>query len=152
MISPLAWISVRDFPAINASLNVVAGMLLIVGYVLIRFRKERAHRVAMIGAFFVSTLFLVCYLIYHYHVQHVPFEGPPTARAIYLLVLFTHIPLAALVPLLAVGAIYLGVTNRRTAHRRLARWTLPIWLYVSATGVIVYVMLYHLYPSAEQGL
>ena len=152
MIWTMAWISVDQLPAVNASLNLVAAGLLVLGYVLIRSRRERAHRAAMVAAFAVSSLFLVSYLVYHNQVGHVSFEGPATARTVYLIVLMTHIPLAALVPFLALAAIALAATGRRAAHRRLARWALPIWLYVSVTGVIVYVMLYQMYPPDQQGV
>jgi uncharacterized membrane protein YozB (DUF420 family) len=101
----------------------------------------------MLSAFAVSVAFLACYLVYHYHVGSVPFQGPSGVRRVYLAILLTHIVLAAVVPVLAIATIYLGLTDRRRRHRQLARWTLPIWLYVSVTGVVIYVMLYHLYPA-----
>lgn len=139
-------LAVEDLPAVNASLNATATALLIAGYMLIRRGRERAHKVAMIAALAVSAIFLMCYLIYHGKVGHVTFEGPPMARMIYLAVLITHIPLAALVPVLGITLVVLGVRDRRAAHRRLARWTLPIWLYVSVTGVVIYLMRYQLFP------
>ncbi len=145
-------ISVETLPAINAFLNSVAALLLVVGWVLIKQRREQAHKLAMYSAFAVSTLFLGCYLVYHYHVGSVKFVGPPLVRAVYLGVLLTHIVLAAAVPILAIVTIYLGITDRRVRHRQWARWTFPIWLYVSVTGVIIYVMLYHLYPPPSTAL
>lgn len=145
---PLAQGWVEQLPALNASLNLLATVLLVTGYVLIRQHREAAHKRAMLAAFGVSTVFLVSYLIYHNAAGHVRFTGPQPARTIYLVILLTHIVLAALVPFLAVGTIYLGLAGRLAAHRRLARWTLPIWLYVSITGVVVYVMLYQLYPAS----
>lgn len=141
-------LTVEQLPAVNAALNSLATVLLVVGWLLIRARRERAHKIAMLSAFAVSCLFLACYLVYHYHVGSVRFSGPSGVRAVYLAILASHIVLAATVPFLAGITIYLGLADRRAAHRRLARWTLPIWLYVSITGVVIYVMLYHLYPHA----
>ncbi len=134
-------------PTINASLNALAGVLLVIGYVLIKRRQEIAHRNVMLAAFGVSTLFLVCYLVYHAQVGSVSFQGPPLVRTIYLLILVSHILLAATVPVLAGLNIYWGLKDYRQKHRRLAKWTFPIWLYVSVTGVVIYVMLYHLFPA-----
>ncbi len=135
-------------PHINASLNATATLLLLVGYWLIRRGRESAHRRVMLACFAVSVLFLVSYLFYH--AQHgstrFPLYPPAAVRLFYLTVLLTHVVLAAAVPILAVVTIALALRDRRVAHRRLARWTFPIWLYVSVTGVIVYWMLYHLYP------
>jgi uncharacterized membrane protein YozB (DUF420 family) len=139
-------VNVEQLPAVNATLNSIATVLLIAGYVLIKQRREQAHKIAMLTAFCVSVAFLICYLVYHYHVLHVEFTGPPTVRTVYLVILASHIILAALVPFLAIATIYLGLTDRRKRHRQVARWTFPIWLYVSITGVVIYVMLYQLYP------
>jgi uncharacterized membrane protein YozB (DUF420 family) len=147
-------VAVQILPAVNATLNAVAGVLLVVGWVLIKQHRERAHKWTMISAFGVSVVFLGCYLTYHYALQAtygvagMPFQGPPNVRTAYFVMLASHVILAATVPFLAAGTIYLGLRDHRRRHRRLARWTLPIWLYVSVTGVIVYVMLYHIYPSA----
>ena len=139
---------VHFLPHVNASLNLIATVLLVIGYVLIKKRREIAHRNTMLACFGVSVLFLVSYLIYHYTAGHVKFPKypPPAVRYAYFAVLMTHIPLAVTVPFLALGTIYFGLKDRRDAHRRLAKWTFPIWLYVSVTGVIVYVMLYQLFP------
>lgn len=139
------WIA--RLPAVNASLNALAAALLIVGYALVRRGQVAAHRRVMLSAFGVSSLFLACYLVYHYSVGSVRFQGPPAVRTAYLCVLASHVALAAAVPVLALVTIYLGLADRRAAHRRWARWTLPVWLYVSITGVVIYVMLYHLYPA-----
>ncbi len=147
-------VAVQYLPAVNATLNAVAGVLLVVGWVLIKQHREQAHKRTMITAFGVSVVFLACYLTYHYalkatyDVAGMPFQGPPSVRPAYFVMLASHVILAATVPFLAAGTIYLGLADHRRGHRRLARWTLPIWLYVSVTGVIVYVMLYHIYPSA----
>jgi uncharacterized membrane protein YozB (DUF420 family) len=143
-------LSVEQLPAVNATLNGIAAVLLVVGWLQIKARRERAHRNTMLSAFGVSVVFLVCYLVYHYHVGSVKFAGPPAVRKVYLAILASHVVLAAAVPFLAGITIYLGLADRRRAHRRLARWTFPIWLYVSVTGVVIYLMLYHLYPSAGE--
>ncbi len=130
------------FPTLNASLNALATVLLIVGWVLIRRGHERAHRNTMLSAFGVSVLFLACYLVYHGLVGSVPYQGTGPIRAVYYTILLSHVVLAACVPVLASLTIYWGLRDRRQRHRRLARWTLPIWLYVSVTGVVIYLMLY----------
>ena len=133
-------------PHLNASLNALATVLLLLGYVLIRQGREPAHRITMVSCFAVSVLFLVCYLVYHAQAGSRRFpEYPPSwIRCTYFGVLLTHVVLAAAVPPLAVATIYLAWRDRRITHRRLARWTFPIWLYVSVTGVAVYWMLYRL--------
>ncbi len=141
---------VAQLPHVNASLNALATVLLVVGYVLIKRRQEAAHKWTMLACFAVSVVFLACYLTYHYHLEGVSKkfpEYPPAAiRITYYVILISHIILAAAVPFLTIATIYLGLANKRLAHRRLARWTFPIWLYVSITGVIVYLMLYQIYP------
>jgi len=129
---------------VDAVLNALATILLLAGYVLIKQQREMAHRNAMLLAFAVSVVFLLCYLTHHYLVGTVKFEGQGSVRSIYYPILLSHIVLAAAVPFLAVATICLGLRDRRAAHIRLARITFPIWLYVSVTGVIVYWMLYHL--------
>lgn len=139
----------RQLPHLNAGLNGLATVLLIVGYALIRQRREKAHRRVMLACFGVSIVFLMSYLTYHTVVKtHTPFPSypPPAIRTTYYVVLFSHIVLAALVPVMAIVTIVLGLKDRRASHRRWAKWTFPIWLYVSVTGVIVYFMLYQLYP------
>jgi uncharacterized membrane protein YozB (DUF420 family) len=131
-------------PTINAILNATAAILLVWGFALIRRKRIQTHRKVMITAFATSCLFLVCYLVYHYQVGSVPFQKTGAIRTVYLSILGTHTVLAALVPVLAIITLRRGLAARYDRHRRLARWTLPIWLYVSITGVVVYVMLYHL--------
>lgn len=141
---------VHPLATVNALLNGLATLLLVVGFVLIRRRREQAHRNVMLAAFGVSVAFLICYLAYHVWpvgAKATPFAGSGAARLAYLAVLITHIVLAAAVPVLAIRTIYLGLRDRRAAHRRWAKWTFPIWLYVSVTGVVIYLMLYHLYPA-----
>ncbi len=140
-------IPVTTLPAINASLNALATVLLIVGYVLIKQRRETAHKWTMLTAFAVSVLFLACYLVYHAQAGSKSFSGPPPVSYVYYSILITHVVLAATVPMLAGLTIWWGYTDQRIRHVRLARWTFPIWLYVSITGVIIYVMLYQLYTA-----
>ena len=139
-------------PHINVSLNALATVLLVIGFVLIKNKKESAHRNVMLAAMGVSALFLVCYLTYHFNIEggskKLPTDtdvAPLAARYFYYALLASHIVLAMAVPFLAIGSIFLGLKGKREAHRKLSKWTWPIWLYVSVTGVIVYVMLYQIY-------
>ena len=134
--------TVHDLPAVNASLNAVSGVLLSIAYVLIRNRRIAAHRAVMIAAFVTSSLFLICYLVYHAQVGSVPFPRHGIVRPIYFAILITHIVLAATVPPLAIVTLTRGLKGRYPQHRKIARWTFPIWMYVSVTGVLVYVLLY----------
>jgi uncharacterized membrane protein YozB (DUF420 family) len=134
----------RDLPALNAILNASAAVLLVIGYGLIRRRSIEAHRNIMIAAFSVSVLFLISYLVYHAQVGSVRFQKTGTIRTVYLSILLTHTILAALVPFLAIVTLHRGLKGNYARHRRIARWTLPVWLYVSVTGVVVYWMLYRL--------
>jgi uncharacterized membrane protein YozB (DUF420 family) len=134
----------RNLPALNATLNGLAALLLTAGYVLIRQKKREAHRGVMIGAFALSVLFLISYLVYHYQVGSVRFQGQGPVRTVYFAVLISHTVLAAAVPFLAIITFRRAFRRDFAAHRRIARWTLPIWLYVSVTGVAVYWMLYRL--------
>jgi putative membrane protein len=134
--------SLTDLPTLNALLNGTAALLLVIGYLLIRRGRRNAHRLAMIAAFTCSVVFLGSYLLYHSQVGSVRFPGQGTVRTVYLAILLTHTVLAALVPFLAVRTLFLAWRERFAEHRRWARWTLPIWLYVSITGVVIYWMLY----------
>jgi protein SCO1 len=141
----------KYFPTINAGLNATCGVLLVIGFVLIRTRRILAHKVCMLLALAVSALFLGCYLFYHFVVldgHPTRFTGEGPMRYAYLGILLSHTLLAVIVAPLALTVTYLGLRNRLARHRALAKWTLPIWLYVSVTGVVVYWMLYHLYPPA----
>ena len=131
-------------PTVNATLNAISAVLLVWAYSLIRRKRVEQHRRAMLAAFTTSCLFLICYLVYHAQVGTVRFQHPGTIRMVYLTILATHTVLAATVPVLAVITLRRGLAARYDKHRRIARWTLPIWLYVSVTGVVVYLMLYHL--------
>lgn len=131
-------------PTVNALLNATAAVLLIWGYTLIRRKRIEKHRKVMLSAFVTSCLFLVSYLVYHAQAGSKHFPGTGTIRTVYLTILATHTVLAAAVPVLAIITLRRGLAARYDKHRRIARWTLPIWLYVSVTGVVVYLMLYHL--------
>ena len=134
--------SVRDLPTVNAVLNATAAVLLVVGYGLVRARRITAHRRVMLSAFGCSVLFLVGYLVYHAQAGSTRFPGTGAARNVYLTILASHTVLAAAVPVLALVTLSRALAGRFDRHRRIARWTLPIWLYVSVTGVVVYWMLY----------
>lgn len=138
--------SIHDLPLVNATLNGIAAILLIIGYLFIRRRKINAHHRTMWSAFVVSCLFLVCYLFYHYKVGSVRFDKPGLVRIVYLWILGTHTVLASAVPFLAVITLVRAQTGNFEKHRAIAKWTLPIWLYVSVTGVVVYVLLYQVRP------
>ncbi|MBV8200280.1 MAG: DUF420 domain-containing protein [Acidobacteria bacterium] len=135
---------IHDLPAVNATLNALAALLLVTGFVLIRNRRWRAHRAVMVTALVCSTLFLTSYLIYHAHVGSVHFPGTGTARIVYFTILISHTLLAATVPVLAGITVVRAFRGRFSRHKKIARWTLPIWLYVSVTGVAVYWMLYQM--------
>ena len=133
---------IHTLPAVNASLNAISGVLLVVAYLLIRARRIEPHRRVMIAAFTTSSLFLICYLVYHAQVGSVRFTRQGFVRPLYYTILVTHVTLAAAVLPLAIVTLSRGLKARYAQHRRIARWTLPIWLYVSVTGVLVYVLLY----------
>ena len=135
---------IQDLPALNASLNALAALFLTAGYVLIRKGHEEAHKRCMLAALATSSLFLISYVVYHANVGSRPYGGQGAVRLVYFAILITHVVLAAAVVPLALVTANRGLKNRLDAHVRIARWTLPIWLYVSVTGVVVYVMLYHL--------
>ena len=141
---------IEILPHVNASLNALATVLLITGYLLIKARQEALHKWLMLACFAVSVVFLGSYLTYHFNIpggsKHFPSYPSVMVQHAYKAILLTHIVLAAAVPFLAVATIWLGLADRRKAHRKLAWWTFPIWLYVSVTGVVVYLMLYQLYP------
>ena len=134
--------TVHDLPAINATLNGLSGILLAIGYILIRTRRIELHRKLMIAAFITSSLFLVCYLVYHAQVGSVRFTRQGFVRPLYYTILITHVTLAASVVPLAIITLTRGLKGRFVQHKRIARWTFPIWMYVSVTGVLVYVLLY----------
>jgi uncharacterized membrane protein YozB (DUF420 family) len=131
-------------PSVNATLNATAAVLLVWGYLLIRRKQIQTHRKVMLSAFVVSSLFLVCYLVYHFQVGSVHYAKTGAIRAVYFSILGTHTLLAAAVPPLAIVTLSRALRARFDKHRRIARWTLPVWLYVSVTGVVVYLMLYRM--------
>jgi uncharacterized membrane protein YozB (DUF420 family) len=135
-------VTVHDLPAVNATLNGLSGILLAIGYLLIRTRRIELHRKVMIAAFITSSLFLVCYLVYHAQVGSVRFTRQGFVRPLYYTILVTHVTLAASVVPLAIITLTRGLKGRFVQHKRIARWTFPIWMYVSVTGVLVYVLLY----------
>jgi uncharacterized membrane protein YozB (DUF420 family) len=141
-------ITAQDLPSVNAALNGASACLLTLGYAAVRRRWLRLHAACMLTALGISVLFLASYLYYHLVVQEgkaTPFSGEGWVRRVYFTVLVSHMVLAAVVPPLALATIYQALRSRFARHVRLARWTLPIWLYVSVTGVVVYWMLYHLF-------
>ena len=140
--------AITSLPSVNATLNATSAVLLIVGYYQIRQGHQQAHRTCMLAAFSVSMLFLVSYLIYHFHAGTTHFTGQGWIRLVYFALLLSHTVLAALVPFLAVLTLSRALRQQFDRHRAIARWTLPIWLYVSVTGVVIYWLLYHVYAPA----
>ncbi|MEK7340860.1 MAG: DUF420 domain-containing protein [Candidatus Binatota bacterium] len=131
-------------PSVNAALNSASALLLVAGYLFIRNKKITAHKLCMLSAFTTSTLFLISYLTYHFQVGSVPFKGPGWIRVVYFTVLISHTILAATIVPLVLVTLTRALKGSFDRHKRIARWTLPLWLYVSITGVIVYWMLYRL--------
>jgi uncharacterized membrane protein YozB (DUF420 family) len=136
--------SVTDLPALNATLNAISTILLITGWVLIKRGERKRHEQVMLAAVLTSTLFLISYVIYHWHVGSVPFKGTGWIRTVYFAVLIPHVILAAAIVPPVLITVSRGLSKKYDKHRRIARWTLPLWLFVSITGVIVYLMLYQL--------
>jgi uncharacterized membrane protein YozB (DUF420 family) len=137
-------VTVSDLPALNASLNALASLFLLAGYVFVRRKRIAAHRACMLAALATSALFLTSYLIYHYNVGSRPFTGTGPIRLVYFAILISHVLLAiAIVPMVLV-TVSRALAGRFDRHRRIARITWPLWMYVSITGVIVYVMLYRM--------
>jgi putative membrane protein len=135
-------LTIHDLPALNAVLNGLSGILLTIGWLLIRARRVAAHRAIMIAAFVTSSLFLISYVTYHAQVGSVRFTRDGFVRPVYYAILITHVTLAATVPPLAIITLLRGLRGQFARHRAIARWTFPIWMYVSVTGVLVYVLLY----------
>jgi putative membrane protein len=133
--------------ALNATLNGTSAILLTCGYLAIRARKIAAHKAFMIAAFLTSTAFLISYLEYHYRVGHVAFQGQGWIRPVYFILLLTHTVLAAVIVPMIIVTLRRAWLEKFDKHRIIARWTLPLWLYVSVTGVIVYLMVYQIYPA-----
>jgi putative membrane protein len=141
-------LSLTDLPAVNAALNGTSAVLLASGYRFIRRRQITAHKRCMLAALVTSTLFLLSYLTYHYHVGSMPFRGQGWVRPLYFTILISHTILAAAIVPLALVTLFRAWKADFIKHVRVARWTLPIWLYVSVTGVIIYLMLYQLFPAS----
>ena len=129
---------------VNAVLNAISGVFLLIGYVLIKRRQIDAHRIAMLGAFASSTLFLSSYLVYHAQVGSRPFGGQGAIRYVYFVILISHVVLATIILPMAISTLSRGLRGRYAEHKRIARKTFPAWMYVSVTGVIVYLMLYQM--------
>ena len=136
---------VSDLPALNATLNAIATVFLVTAYILIRRGHREAHKRCMLAAVVTSALFLTSYVIYHANAGSRPFPGEGAVRVIYFAILMTHVPLAAAILPLALTTTVRGLRGQFDRHTRIARWTLPLWLYVSVTGVVIYVMLYQIY-------
>jgi putative membrane protein len=138
-------VHISDLPTLNAILNATSGVLLLLGWLAIRGRRIDVHKRYMLAAFVSSVLFLISYVVYHAQAGSKPFPGQGPVRIVYFVILLTHVVLAAGIVPLALVTLTRGLKRADAAHRRVARWTLPIWSYVSVTGVVIYLMLYHLY-------
>lgn len=137
-------VQISDLPTVNATLNTISAILLTIGYVLIRQRRVEAHKRCMLAAFAVSVLFLISYVIYHANAGSTPFTRQGWIRPVYFTILISHIILAFVIVPLAIRTLYLAWRERLEKHRSIAKITLPIWLYVSVTGVLIYLMLYQI--------
>lgn len=142
--------TVQDLPLVNATLNGTATVLLLIGFTLIKTRHVKAHIATMLTALVVSSAFLACYLYYHYKVGHVEFAGTGIIRPIYLTMLASHILLAIVNLPMIIMTVVPALGRRFDKHKRMARWTFPVWLYVSVTGVLVYLMCYHWWASVAK--
>ena len=136
--------AISDLPALNATLNAISATLLVSGYVLIRRGRRKLHARCMLGALATSALFLISYVTYHYNAGSRPFTGQGPIRVVYFAILATHVVLAAVILPLALVTAARGLRSQFDRHVRIARWTLPLWLYVSVTGVVIYLMLYQM--------
>jgi putative membrane protein len=145
--------TILDLPAVNASLNGLSAMFLAAGYVFIRWKNRTGHRNCMVAAFVTSTLFLICYLTYHGYLAWILHRGPtrfvnpPEWRHIYIAILFTHTVLAVVIVPLVFITLGRALRQRFDLHKRIARWTWPLWMYVSVTGVVIYLLLYQIFPQ-----
>ncbi len=141
-------ISLTTLPALNAVLNAISAMLLSAGYVAIARRHVVVHKYCMVSACVTSLLFLISYLTYHYAVGSKPFAGEGGIRIVYFVILISHTILATVIVPLVLMTLWRAITSQWVRHRRIARWTFPLWLYVSVTGVVIYMMLYQMYPAS----
>jgi uncharacterized membrane protein YozB (DUF420 family) len=138
-------LSIDDLPTLNATLNATAAIFLLTGYLLIRSGRQTLHKRAMLAALSASALFLVSYVIYHWNAGSRPFPGTGIVRGVYLTILLTHVVLAMTILPLALITAARGLLGHYDRHVRIARWTFPVWMYVSVTGVVIYLMLYRMY-------
>ncbi|HZL93568.1 MAG TPA: DUF420 domain-containing protein [Vicinamibacterales bacterium] len=138
-------LTISDLPALNATLNGIAAILLVTGYLFIKQGRRRQHQWCMLGALTTSALFLVSYVTYHLHAGSRPFPGQGPIRVVYFAILITHVILAAVIVPLALLTALRGLRSQFDKHVRIARWTFPVWVYVSVTGVVIYLMLYEIY-------
>jgi len=138
-------LTISDLPALNATLNGIAAILLVTGYLFIKQGRRRQHQWCMLGALTTSALFLVSYVTYHLHAGSRPFPGQGPIRVVYFAILITHVILAAVIVPLALLTAVRGLRSQFDKHVRIARWTFPVWVYVSVTGVVIYLMLYEIY-------
>jgi putative membrane protein len=139
--------SLSDLPAINACLNGLSAIFLTAGYLFIKRKNQVAHRNCMVSAFVTSTIFLVCYLVYHFNAGRTVFREPAWFRPIYLTVLLTHTLLAVAILPMVLVTLHRAIKQRFELHKKIARWTWPIWMYVSVTGVVIYLLLYQIFPQ-----
>jgi putative membrane protein len=145
---PLA-MTISDLPLLNACLNGASAVLLTIGYIQIKKQRQTAHRNCMIGAFATSTLFLASYLYYHYHARRTVFVDPAWFKPIYLTILLTHTILAVVIVPMIFTTLWRAYKKQWERHKAIARWTWPIWMYVSVTGVVIYLILYQIFPQAR---
>ncbi len=141
--------NINDLPALNASLNGLSAVLLTLGFIFIKKGNRIAHRNCMIGAFVVSAIFLVSYLTYHYQAGHTTFQDPAWFRPIYFAILIPHVLLAGLIVPMILAALWFAFRDNLEKHRRIARWTWPLWMFVSVSGVTIYLLLYHIFPQGK---
>jgi uncharacterized membrane protein YozB (DUF420 family) len=144
-------VSVTDLPALNACFNTLSAVLLTLGFVCIRKGRKAAHRNCMVAALCTSTLFLVGYLTYHFNVPGVTRFPDNAFKPVYLVILLTHTVLAALILPLVITTVVFAIRGRFESHKKVARWTWPLWMYVSVTGVVIYLLLYQIFPPAAGG-
>ena len=140
-------ITIANLPLLNAILNGISALLLSSGYIAIRWQRVSLHKLCMLSACVTSTLFLTSYLVYHYYSGSRPFPGQGGIRVVYFAILISHTILATVIVPMVILTLYRALASQWQKHQRLARWTLPLWLYVSVTGVVIYIMLYQLYPT-----
>jgi uncharacterized membrane protein YozB (DUF420 family) len=142
-------VTFSDLPAVNASLNGLSAVFLVAGFVFIRRKNQKAHERCMKSAVLCSALFLICYLVYHSQAGRTVFRNPEYFRKFYLALLLTHTVLAVTIIPMIIVTYTRAIKLRFDLHKRIARWTWPVWMYVSVTGVVIYLLLYHIYPQTR---